>query len=468
MECQAGQCKVSNVLPPDDFRILFGYQGRIPGVNETESDLYLLSNDGMNPLKPEDNQPQPLTSFSLQGAADCQLIAAEDGEGNPTQYEACSCKYGCFVDHALKWIAVSVKKPTADGFTFQVGRFNSQLKVAMVKGVYIKNVVDFKFAGDYLYYSRLLACQGARCQYTLYRQPLDPPGPEQELFVFPPEDDPDWPTHSNYRGHFKASRDGSSLVVLGTTIRSVRIYLWRQGVLKQLDYVCSQMVAGQCIGAGSEYSDQDPVAMSSDGTKIAVFNATEKEFRLRVYDAVSLNQKSLVLFAVSQGTWITDACTVVRSIPWSFRTVLGDPVFSLDGSMLYFLAHNNCDASMPGSRVHTNILGIDLSAVGDGTPFEETDFINVTRNPRSNGTENIIIDSFDLSPTGVTVVLAASPRTGNGQPLAADSDRARRDREIWVVGSGGAGLKQLTDSSRSMARSPMALDSSVTSAFRGQ
>lgn len=465
MECQLGDCVPSDVLPEDDFRILFGYQGRVTGYNDDEYDLYLLRSDGMNPVEPEQPGEQALTEFALQNASDCQLVVAEDAEGNPTQFEPCSCKYGCITDRALDWIAVSIKRPTASGFTFQVGRFDNQLQVAMVKGVTISDVVDFKFGGDYLYYTRLLQCEGVHCRYTFYRQPLNPVGPLEELFVFPPENDPDWPDHTSYKGHFNVSQNGESLVVLGTTIRSLRLYLWRAGVLSELDYVCSLYEAGQCIGAGSEYSDIDPVAISPDGSKVATFTAAEKEFRLRVYDTSNLTQKSLLLFSVAEGTWIADACPVVRSMGWAFRTILGDPVFSPDGSSLYFVANNDCDVATTTDRPHTNVLALDLSAVGDGTAFEETDFRNVTRNPDTDGAANVIIDAMDLSPTGKTVVFTGSPRYGNGELLEDDSDRARRDREIWIIGANGGGMTQLTDDTKYAARAPMAFDASVTAVY---
>jgi hypothetical protein len=170
--CDKGICVLSTQLPDDDFRVLWGYQGRIPGVNDNEHDLFIVNPDRTNPLEPGEYGPQALTTFALQGATDCQLILAEDEEGNPTEYGPCSCNFGCVVDRSLKWIAVSVKKPAADGFTFQLGRFDAQLHVAMVKGIFMKEIIDFKFAGNYLYYSRQHYCDGAHCQYQISRVQL--------------------------------------------------------------------------------------------------------------------------------------------------------------------------------------------------------------------------------------------------------------------------------------------------------
>ena len=62
---------------------MWGYQGRIPGVNDGEHDLFIINPDRSNPLLPGETGPQALTTFSLKNAGDCQLILAEDAEGNP-------------------------------------------------------------------------------------------------------------------------------------------------------------------------------------------------------------------------------------------------------------------------------------------------------------------------------------------------------------------------------------------------
>ena len=467
------QCSPAGLLPEDDFRVLFGYQGRIPGFNNEEHDLQLINPDRSNPLAPGTPGPQPLTGFSLGESTDgCQLILAEDEEGNATEYGPCSCNFGCVVDRSLQWIAVSIKRPTASGFTFQIGRFDAQLHVAMVKGVFMKNVVDFKFAGNYLYYSKQYLCDGAHCQYTIYRRQLEPVGMEEELFIFPPEDDKDWPQHTNYKGHFKVSADGNVVVILGTTIRSVRIYMWKAGNLHQLDYVCNHKVNEECIGAGSEYTDTDPVAISPDNSKIVAFTVAERDLRARVYDTTTLEMKYLNLYSVPTGTFMADVCQYLgQAEDWRFQKVVGNPLFSADGKSLYFLVKNECsDVIAAYSKPHTNLLMMDLAAIGDGTPFELSDFVNITKNPKNGEPGNIILESFDLSPSGKTIVLTGSPMyTFYGDPMepimeamAVDAERPKKDKEIWLVGSGGQGWTQLTDDKKFAAQSPVALDSSVT------
>jgi len=464
--CDNGICILSSVLPDDEFTILFGQQGRIPGENEDEHDLFLINPDRTNPLAPGTPGPLALTTFSLAGTSDCQLILAEDEQGNPTEYGPCSCNFGCVVDRSLKWIAVSVKKPGASGFTFQLGRFDAQMKVAMVKGIFMKDVTDFKFAGNFLYFSRQHECDGAHCKYMISRVQLEPVGQIEELLVFPPEGDPDWPKHSDYKGHFKTSRDGSMLVILGTTIRSVRIYIWKQGTLHEIDYICNHLVNGDCIGAGSEYTDTDPIAISPDNSKVAAFTMAETDLRLRVYDTQTLQQKYLNLFSVPTGTYLAESCKYMEP-DWRFQRVVGDPVFTADGKSLLFVAYTACGQISSTSKPHSDILMLDLASVGDGTQFQQGDFLNITKNPKSDGAENVVIEAFDISPSGKTIVLTGTPKfTFSGDPLKPFLDpvsekRALKDMEVWVIGVSGAGLTQLTDDTKVAAKTPMGLDSSV-------
>jgi len=464
--CENHVCIGGGTLPDEDFVILFNYRGRIPGYNDHESDLHLIKPDGSNPLIEGEAGSQPLTSFYLEGVADCQLIE-EDAEGNPVDTRPCSCEYGCLVDKALKWIAISIKKPTASGFTFQLGRFDQQLGVKMIKGVTLEDVIDFRFGGNYLYYSKLHQCEGFSCQYSVHRVQLDPVDQPQELLVFPPDNDPDWPKHSNYKGHFRVSEDGEVVVFIGTTIRSARIYMWKGGNLHELDYICHQMQAGECIGAGSEYTDSDPIAISPDSSLIAAFTIAERDLRLRLYDTETMDQSYLNLFTVPAGGYLTNVCPNIGDAAWKFKKVLGDPVFTRDATGLLFLAYDDCNLTGADAKPETDIYMIDLASVGDGTPFEETDFLDLTKNPKHSGSDNQLITGFDVSPEGKVLAFTASPFWGNDRMLADDDKRALKDRELWVIGVNGAGKAQITDTSDFEASAPRALSVTVLPA-RGE
>ncbi len=466
-ECDAGQeclsdtCIGGNKLPEEDFMVAFGYRGRIPGYNDSEMDLHLINSDGSNPLSGGDG-PHSLTSFSLESTTDCQLILQEDENGEPLELAPCSCRFGCFLDDALDWIAISLKQPDADGFTFQLGRFNQDMQVQMVKGTVLENLVDFKFAGNYLFFSRRMPCQTASCQYTIYRVQLDPVQAPEPIIVFPPDDDPDWiDGQSVYKGHFLASDDGSVLTLQGTTIRSNRIYVWDSGSLHELDYICSNVLSGECIGAGSEYSDTDPIAISPDGKTVAAFTIAQRDLRLRLYDLETNEQRYLDLFSVPAGGYLVNICPNIMDESWKFKKVVGNPVFTSDGKSLIFQVLNDCNTEGGQVKLETDILLMDLAVVGDGTPFEETDFINITRNPKGNFADNQVVGSFSVSPEGKVIAMTATPAFGQGTSLPDDSNRSMKDREIWLIGINGAGKTQLTDEGAYEAVSPQVFSPTV-------
>src|SRR5690606_33633953 len=112
------------------------------------------------------------------------------------------------------------------------------------------------------------------------------------------------------KGHFKVSDDGTNLVMLQTTIRSVAVYLWRDGTgLVQLDFICKYGTQGDCSGTGSEYTDLDPVAISPDNRWIVFFTFSDRWQRARVYDTDNPDHIKLSIIAsVPSGVYIEHAC----------------------------------------------------------------------------------------------------------------------------------------------------------------
>jgi len=104
---------------------------------------------------------------------------------------------------------------------------------------------------------------------------------------------------------------------------------------------------------------------------------------------------------------------------------------------------------------------LDLASVGDGTAFDQTDFVNLTKNPKTDGAANQVLTGFDLSPGGKVITFTASPSWGNDRMLSDTDKRALKDRELWVMGVNGAGKAQLTDASDFEASAPVALSVTV-------
>ena len=407
----------------------------------------------------------------------------EDEECRPL-----SCNYGCFVSRDLKWLAIADGPPTVDGFNFRIGQVKDGMEFELIKDLVLKNKIDFQFVGkpaipgtcpgtgepctdklcfdgqlceglvpseDRLYYSEKAECLGASCQYTVSYIDLNTTQ-TAELFVFPPESQIE---DSTYKGHFKASPDGDNLILLNTTIRSVAVHLWKFGTgLIQLDFICKSGTQDNCEGTGSEYNDQDPVAISPDSRYAVFFTFSDRWQRARVYDLKNPGTIFLaVLASVPSGSYIEHACDFGVLEPWQWPRVIGDPEFTPDGSEVVFLTDNSCAApngTLP-KKSQRQIMRVKLQTLVDGKTLTESDVLNVTKNPFGDVKDNILITGFRISPDGATLAFTGSPIVDqSGEPLKDTSSRHRNDREVFRMTLSGGNLKQLTNDPSWEAQSP--------------
>ncbi|MEC9071839.1 MAG: hypothetical protein VX938_05640, partial [Myxococcota bacterium] len=269
----------------NDWRVLFSYRGRIDNSTKGQNELWVMDPQGLDLVQ--------VTDFG--GDDD------DDSDGNWT------CNYGCVVSPDLKWIAVVTGPPTVDGFTFEIGIIKDDLSVKMAKFPPFANKVDFKFAGDKLYFTEKVPCTGVSCQYDLYMFDLSGLSGSNKVLTFPTAAELE---DSTYKGHFKVSPAGDKVVLLNTTIRSVTVNMWVDGLgLIELDYICKFGTKGNCSGTGSEYSDIDPVAISPDGRYVVFFTYSDRWQRARVYDAENPGVVTFsVLAEVPTGSYIEHAC----------------------------------------------------------------------------------------------------------------------------------------------------------------
>jgi hypothetical protein len=417
-----------------DFHVVYTLLGRIAGVNLAQSDLRIMRADG--------EEARSLTDF----------FTGEDAAYN--------CHHSCIVDDDLTWLAVAQGPPDENGFfTFDMGRFGAAGTVSIVKGAPLTGVVDLHFGREYLYYTKLSRQEGPSRQFAVWRVPLARPADRQVVTYFPPDD---VLADSTYAGRFRANPVGEQLVFLNPTIRSQSVYVWRDGALDQIDYICPYLRSGQCQGAGSEYSDQDPLAISPDGRYVALFVVSGSDLRIRLYDLTDLTTKPYkVLARVADGqTYYANICASLED--WQFAEVTGQPRFhaSPDGTLsLYYIGLT--DPRRPGCTVRkiaTDILRIDVETILAPRTLEPSDIDNITRTPKTGDAHQIAISAFDVSPDGTVLVFAGTPSfQENGQLITGGSTRHQNDEEIWVQGSDGTGRRQVTNDKSWRATTPVAL-----------
>jgi len=417
----------------DGFQVLWNYRDRSP--TSSESDLWIMEADGS--LK---------RSISEIG----KLATADD--------EPLACTYGCFISPDLRWIAIATGPPGVEGgFELALGALAPNLEVSIFKGYRLQNVIDFKFAGDRMFFSRPAGCVGPSCRYDFSVVELSESVNEQIPFLtFPPEN---VLGDSTYRGRFKVSRDGRNLVMLQTTIRSVAVYLWRDGTgLVQLDFICKYGTQGDCQGTGSEYSDLDPVGFSPDSRWIVFFTFSDRWQRARIYDTQNPdNVQVAILASVPSGVYIERVCEAGMLEDWQWQRVVGDPIFTPDGEEIIFLGENTCRVDgQPQTKAHTNLYRVKLATLLSGKTLEEEDVFSITANPRGDVTANKRTTGFSLSPDGATVVFAATPTfEQNGVTVIGDGTaRQRNDREIYRVRLDGTNLQQISNDIAWSAESP--------------
>lgn len=415
------------------FRVAFANRGRIQGQNTDENELWLMDPDGKN-------------QFALT-----ELAKLADLE------EPLSCNYGCIVSPNLRWLAVVAAPPGPNGYTLKFGKFNSSLEVKIVKGVEFTNIVDYKFAGDRVFFTRKKGCTGSSCQFEFTVIELAENVNEQIPFlVFPPDNDL---ASSTYTGRFRVSEDGKLMVLLNTTIRSTHVYLWKDGTgLVELDFICKFGNIEHCEGTGSEYTDIDPVAIDPLGRYVVFFTFADRWKRIRVYDVANPGQaQSAIAASVDQGNYIERVCNAGQLAEWQWPKVVGNPVFTPDGEEILFLTKNDCAVNgVPVDKAQTNILRVKVATLLSGKTLEESDIFNVTKNPKGNVTANRLTNAFSVASDGATVIFTATPSYDqNGNLIADGSARQRNDNEVYRVRLDGTNIQQLTNDVSYSAESPL-------------
>lgn len=414
------------------WRVLYNDRGRNPD-NQGENELWLMNPDGT----------EPLALTELGGLKDLD--------------PPLSCNFGCIVSPNMKWLAVVTGPPTATGFEVRLGRFNPDMKVALLKGGVISDVAHFVFAADRFFYSKQAGCTGASCTYDFSLIELeDNVNISLPFLTFPSGDEL---TDSNFRGRFRVSSDGKNMVMLKTTIRSVGVWLWRDGTgLIELDFLCKFGTKGNCSGTGSEYGDYDPVAIDPSGRYIAFFSFAERWQRVFVYDTQNpSNIVSSVIASVPTGSWIEKACDPGVIADWQWQRVIGEAHFTADGKEIVFMGENACPVNgQQPEKSRVNLYRVKLDTLLSGKTLEPSDVFDITKHPFGNVTANRRPTAFSLAPDGATAVFTGTPTFDQSGNLIPDGGaRQRNDREVYRIRLDGTNALQLTNNIVFAAESPM-------------
>jgi hypothetical protein len=408
----------------DNDTVLSGW--RNPMVNQQVATLGL----GIHPVEPGEGAIE-LTKTAFSGA------------------KGLSCHYGCFVSPDLAWIAVAKGAADSTGhYTFALGAIDSQLQ-AIVDSKFgeLEGVKYLTFAGNYLFYSKRLSCLNTgACQYEIRRRgPLGTLESDDVLLTkMAPDSDPDWKAgDTTYTGFFRVSQDGQTVVFQTPTIRSNKVWAWRDGKLSQLDFLCPNQVGETCVGSGSEYTDSDPVAVSPDGKQVVVFSVVDRWLKVHRYQVgteVPPAVSNLVEVPGGGGNYRQAACGVITAD--QHAEVRYDPWFSADGKSVYFVGYSKCGGST--DKVWSDLMELPVSLIGG--PIAWTSMTNWTRNPRNNTTKNRVIKGLALSPARKVFVVRSSAYNNSSGGVLADTDKRQlQDTELFTMVVGSRTLVPLTN-----------------------
>lgn len=439
----------------EDFWVVYGRRSRQPGAAATDNDVVLTSwknpaaagnagafGTGVSPLDPKLAAIQ-LTKYAFKQAG------------------GLTCNFGCLFSQDLKYIAIAKGAPGTDGYDFQLGTLNGQLQVFLGKFGVLSKVAHLQFAQGYLFYSTQAGCLGTgKCQYDIHRRGMDDTTDLQDVVItrMAPDDDPDVVnSDTTYNGYFQVSDDASTVVFLTTTIRSMKVYTWRGGNVSKQDYICENPLGDTCVGTGSQYHDNDPIAVSQDGKTLVLFTIIDRWLRARLYHVGSEEASSFSnLMEVPNGkggaSYLQNACAALQ--PWQHAEVKSQPMFSADGKLVYYVGYSDC--ATPSDKVWTDLMALPVAKIGG--QIAKGDLLNLTNNPRDNSTKNKRIYDFSMSPQRQVFLLSASATVqADGQPIPDGGARAMQDSEIYTMIVGDSGLVPVTNELLYAADAPRAV-----------
>jgi len=361
---------------------------------------------------------------------------------------ALSCANGCIVDRSGRWLAVVVALPDDSGGS-KVHLFRL-FDGPTVRDSGIADIVDvraFAFGTDSFVFTRAqYGCyesdtrQKACAKFFRIDLSAANPAGEESLFTFPTEADLDKVLAPS--GNFRIGDDGRTVIVLGPTVGSQSVWLWRGPTglpIRVAGPICGAgTIDGACQETGSAFSDTDPVALSPDGNHLVL--ALVENDRALVLVHVDLRQaagtrKTASLLKMAEGISFAENACYNRQ-PWQ-PTFMQAPIrFSPDGTEVVFVAGTDCSPNR--TRPWTNVLALALARIDDEGTLARDALRRITEFPTDEtrtACVSILPGSLDLSPTGDHVVFAGSPMLDSeGTAVIPDGQQQLYlDAEVWAV-----------------------------------
>ncbi|HOI08901.1 MAG TPA: hypothetical protein PK313_00360 [Myxococcota bacterium] len=372
------------------------------------------------------------------------------------------CAAGCYTDPALRWLAHFDAEAVQDGRPFlRVGPLDPETLAFSHDGsVTIPDVTDLAFAGDRLYVSqRLQDCEAQagtpKTCWAFLRMDLDSsPGVLESLFTFPTFERLGFSAHA---GNFTVSANGETVVVQDPGNGTLGVWAWREAwknekdpLRRIIDPICGTLLDGssRCQSEPGRFGDREPLAVSADGTLVALAVVENDEaLRWVLADLGPDRQEgepptwsTVAYVSVSAQNALgfrADAYLNTKTVP--FTRIHASPRFAGTGddAELLFVGEFAPPNTYAKEKTTTNLAAIPVGTLRAGTELRTlAPFRRITRFAVGDVPENVLIPEggFDPSPDGTFVAFVGTPvLDSNGEPLTPKMAQHRNDLEVHVT-----------------------------------
>lgn len=380
--------------------------------------------------------------------------------------EDTDCSQGCLIGKDFNWLAVN--QPTSPGSAEPPGialasidHSESGLGVKFLEIDPLQNVRHLAFHGSNLYWSRKrdncdADTDNLKTCWDFLRMNLATPDIAELLFTFPTKA---ILATSQASGYFTLGEDGTTIVLQSPTTNSLSFWVARKDGSDKYSLsrvgkaICHQTDAnGRCTGS-TDFTDQEPVAVSPDGRSlVAAVIVDDRRLSLLHFDlgfpGPPLEERQpdeLILMGVPDfqqdynlNGYRATACYNRAGKPWRYTGVLSPIRFTSrdDDSEVLLVGQSDCKVNPQGpNKVWTNVAALPLKTLAAGQADREA-IRFVTDFPEGYKAANVSIQNrtMDLSPSGEYVVFVGTAFLGSdGQAIKDDQEKHVTDFEIWAT-----------------------------------
>ncbi len=351
--------------------------------------------DDSGPIKTRDlHATEELTSYKLEAWKSNPMDLPDvTNITNPSLSEngEINCDLGCIMNPEGTWLLhYQVVDSETNNRKLQLSRLNIGYLLDKLSTRTIAegtNLGKAMFAGSSIVYGKLL---GNNDGMSIHAQRISGDGSDDHLVAEVPD-----------IAGFTTDPNRARVIIFNATLSCMKIRL--ANAEGEPDNRLIYTIGQTCSAGGSEFSANEPAAVSPDGNYLAIVTKNKvDDLDIRWLRLQMINiggTEGTVDGQFKLGPAGNSACQQNRGE--NEYTEATDLTWSPDGKYVYLLARANCGKF---DVAESDILRFSVAA--DGSIEDRT---NLTRNPKDNFPYALPIDAFSLSPQGKWMFLTMPP-----------------------------------------------------------